>query len=99
MGFSENDAAPMFERDFLSQGEAEAGAAGLADADEGLEERFADGFGDARAVIGDGEADVLGGFGKGDVDLGIAGALSSGLAGVEQQIVESALDFARVEPA
>src|SRR6266700_5768241 len=76
--FMQNHAAAMFLRDLLGQREAQPGAAGLAYADKGLEQGFADGLGHARAVVGDEEQDLLGGFRQGDANLGSAASLARG---------------------
>ena len=92
------DGGVVFFDNFLDDGEAEASAAFFAAGDEGVKEGFGDGWGDARAVVFDGDCDVRFVFVCADVD----GAVSvDGFHGIFGEIDDDAeeLDFVAGERA
>src|SRR5579862_8422987 len=98
-GLMKNDAAAVLLCDLLCQREAKPCAARLANAHERLEQRFTDGLGNAGTIVGDQEKNLLRGFGEGDANFRRPASLPRSLAAIEEEIVDRALDFARVDPA
>lgn len=84
-GVHEADVAALGADEVAGDGQAEAGAAGFAAGDEGLEQVFPHQFRQAGAVIGDGQDGEIGvGFG-GDSDRG-----GTGFGGVADQVGQRA---------
>src|SRR5437899_1689137 len=83
--------------DFLDRGEAQPGTVFLAVAHKGLEQVLAHGRRDARTVVGDANLQPL--RRAADLHFDFPRIRRRGLAGVEQQVVEDALDLAGIKPA
>ena len=89
--------ASVVRNDLLDNGQPQPSAIFLTGADEGLEQSTTNRLGDSVAVICDIDFQNL--LPGPNGDLNSPGIARHGLSGIEQQVVESALQFASVVPA
>src|SRR5579863_1283727 len=93
--FYRNFAAVILD-DLLHHRQPEPSPILLAVAHEGMKELVMNRFGDARSVVGDGDGDPRARAADRDSDFSfLAGC---GLTGVQQKVVQGALQFARIKP-
>ena len=93
--FYRNFAAVILD-DLLHHREAEPGPVLFTVAHEGMEEFVMNRFGDTGSVVGDGNGDPR--ARAADRDPNFPFLAGRGLTGVQQEVVQGALQFARIEP-
>src|SRR5579871_2626550 len=82
---------------FVHHRQAKSGAVFLAIADKWMKQTLTNRFGDARAVVGNRNRERARDCSRRDFHL--ASDVGGGLTGVQQQVIQSAFQLARIEPA
>src|SRR6516225_9676026 len=97
-GLRQRDVASVFLSDLLSQRETQADTALAPLADEGQKDRLADRLGNARAVVGDVDMDLALLLDQVERDGCRPRSAACSLAGVEQDVVNSAPELLFIDP-